>query len=103
MKTITLNCDSKILYQTILSILINNGYTARYIDRPYLLVADRRLDEKCLNEKTNLLIVYLENLQWDLVLVTVEFFENNFLSSTEDSSVPEEECELILRHIRDSF
>lgn len=102
MKTITLNCDSKILYQTILSILINNGYTARYIERPHLLVADRRFDDKCLNEKTNLLIIHLENLQWDLVLVTVEFFENNFLLPTEDSSVPEEECELILRQIRDS-
>jgi len=65
-------------------------------------VADRRFDDKCLNEKTNLLIIHLENLQSDLVLVTVEFFENNFLLPTEDSSVPEKECELILGQIRDS-
>lgn len=101
LKTITLNCDLRVLYQTVHSILINNGYQARYIRPPFLLVADRRSREKCLYEKTNLLIIYLENLQEDLVLVTVELFENNFFLAQNMLSA-EVECDFILRQIRDS-
>ncbi len=79
MISIDLNYDIKKIYSVVIKVLISNGYSIRQDDfLSGLIVADKRISEKKIDEKTNAVLVVLESSSGESTKLNVDFFENDF-------------------------